>query len=55
MDGGFGGLTMSERPLRLDAPREEALEHAARLVEEAWGSFDRFRPEEPPLDERVRD
>ncbi len=43
-----------ERPLRLDAPREEALEHAARLVAEAWRSFDRFRPEEPPLDERVR-
>jgi aromatic-L-amino-acid/L-tryptophan decarboxylase len=43
-----------ERPLRLDAPREEALAHAARLVEEAWRSFDRFRPEEPPLDDRVR-
>ncbi|MGH2630427.1 MAG: pyridoxal phosphate-dependent decarboxylase family protein, partial [Actinomycetota bacterium] len=43
-----------ERPLRLDAPRGEALEHAARLVAEAWRSFDRFRPEEPPLDDRVR-
>ena len=43
-----------ERPLRLDAPRDEALEHAARLVAEAWRSFDTFRPEEPPLDERVR-
>jgi aromatic-L-amino-acid/L-tryptophan decarboxylase len=43
-----------ERPLRLDAPREEALEHAAKLVAEAWRSFDRARPEEPPLDERVR-
>jgi len=43
-----------ERPLRLDAPREEALEHAAKLVGEAWKSFDRYRPEEPPLDERVR-
>jgi aromatic-L-amino-acid/L-tryptophan decarboxylase len=43
-----------ERTLRLDAPREEALEHAVRLVAEAWRSFDRFRPEEPPLDERVR-
>jgi aromatic-L-amino-acid/L-tryptophan decarboxylase len=43
-----------ERPLRLDAPREEVLAHAAKLVEEAWRSFDRFRPEEPPLDERVR-
>lgn len=47
-------MTEPERPLRLDAPREEALEHAARLVGEAWRSFDRFRPEEPPLDDRVR-
>jgi aromatic-L-amino-acid decarboxylase len=44
-----------ERPLRLDATREEALEHAAKLVAEAWRSFDRFRPEEPALDERVQD
>ena len=43
-----------DRPLRLDAPRGEALEHAARLVAEAWRSFDRFRPEEPLLDDRVR-
>jgi aromatic-L-amino-acid decarboxylase len=43
-----------ERPLRLDAPREDVLRHAAELVVEAWRSFDRFRPEEPPLDERVR-
>jgi aromatic-L-amino-acid decarboxylase len=43
-----------QRPLRLDAPREEVLAHAARLVAEAWRSFDRFRPEEPPLDEGVR-
>jgi aromatic-L-amino-acid decarboxylase len=47
-------MTDPERPLRLDASREEALAHAAKLVEEAWRSFDRFRPEEPPLDERVR-
>jgi aromatic-L-amino-acid/L-tryptophan decarboxylase len=45
---------MSERPLRLDAPREVALARAAELVAEAWRSFDTFRPEEPPLDERVR-
>ena len=44
-----------ERPLRLDATREEALEHAAKLVAEAWRSFDRFRPEEPALDDRVRE
>ncbi len=47
-------MTDEERMLRLDAPREEALQHAARLVADAWRSFDRFRPEEPPLDERVR-
>jgi aromatic-L-amino-acid decarboxylase len=48
-------MTDDERPLRLDSPREEALAHAARLVEEAWRSFDRFRPTEPPLDQRVRE
>jgi aromatic-L-amino-acid/L-tryptophan decarboxylase len=47
-------MTEPARPLRLDASREEALEYAAKLVAEAWRSFDRFRPEEPPLDERVR-
>jgi aromatic-L-amino-acid decarboxylase len=47
-------VTEHERPLRLDAPREEVLAHAATLVEEAWRSFDRYRPEEPALDERVR-
>jgi aromatic-L-amino-acid decarboxylase len=47
-------MTEPERPLRLDAPRGEILAHAAKLVEEAWRSFDRYRPEEPPLDERVR-
>jgi aromatic-L-amino-acid decarboxylase len=47
-------VTEAEVPLRLDAPREEVLEHAAKLVAEAWQSFDRYRPEEPPLDERVR-
>jgi aromatic-L-amino-acid decarboxylase len=48
-------MTTPERPLRLDASREEALQHAVKLVGEAWRSFDRFRPEEPPLDERVRE
>ncbi|HEY5861275.1 MAG TPA: aminotransferase class V-fold PLP-dependent enzyme [Actinomycetota bacterium] len=47
-------MTGEGRTLRLDAPRDEALQHAVRLVTEAWTSFDRFRPEEPPLDERVR-
>ncbi|HXF71836.1 MAG TPA: aminotransferase class V-fold PLP-dependent enzyme [Actinomycetota bacterium] len=46
-------MTEEGRPLRLDAPREEALARAAELMAEAWRSFDRFRPEEPPLDERV--
>ena len=41
-----------DRPLRLDAPREEALEHAAKLVAEAWRSFDRARPGEPRIDDR---
>jgi aromatic-L-amino-acid decarboxylase len=47
-------MTVGDRPLRLDATREDALEHAVKLVTEAWRSFDRYRPEEPPLDERVR-
>lgn len=47
-------MTEADRPLRLDVTREEALEHAVELVTEAWRSFDRFRPEEPPLDDRVR-
>jgi len=47
-------MTDPDRPLRLDAPREEALEHVAKLVAEAWRSFDKPRPEEPPLDERLR-
>jgi aromatic-L-amino-acid decarboxylase len=47
-------MTVGDRPLRLDASREEALGHAVKLVTEAWRSFDRYRPEEPPLDERVR-
>ncbi|HYG73175.1 MAG TPA: aminotransferase class V-fold PLP-dependent enzyme [Actinomycetota bacterium] len=48
-------MTEATRALRLDAPREEALEHAVKLVTEAWRSFDRFRPEEPALDDRVRE
>jgi aromatic-L-amino-acid decarboxylase len=43
-----------ESPLRLDAPREEALARACELIALAWKSFDRFRPEEPRLDDRVR-
>src|SRR5918996_1582158 len=42
------------RPLRLDAPRDEALEQVEKLVAEVWRSFNRRRPEDPPLDERLR-
>jgi aromatic-L-amino-acid/L-tryptophan decarboxylase len=41
-------------PLALDAPREEVLERALHLISDAWRSFDHYRSEEPPLDERVR-
>lgn len=42
------------RPLRLDASRSDALQRASKLIEQAWASFDHARPEEPPLDDRVR-
>ncbi len=42
-------------PLVLDAPREEVLERAAAIVAEAWRSFDRFRPGQPPVDDFLRD
>ena len=38
-------------PLRLDAPREEILGRAAEIVADAWRSFDRFRPGQPPVDD----
>ena len=40
--------------LRLDVPREQALERAAAIVADAWRSFDHARPDEPPIDERIR-
>lgn len=43
-----------EGSLRLDVSRREALRHAVEIIEKAWRSFDRFRPEEPPVDERIR-
>ena len=43
-----------DSPLALDAPREEVLARASNLIAAAWRSFDRFRPTEPPIDERVR-
>jgi aromatic-L-amino-acid/L-tryptophan decarboxylase len=48
--------TASELPsLRLDATREEALERAAAIVADAWRSFDRARPGEPAIDDRLRE
>ncbi len=44
----------SELPsLRLDAGREQALERAAAIVARAWQSFDRARPGQPDVDERL--
>jgi aromatic-L-amino-acid decarboxylase len=40
--------------LRLDVPREQALDRAAEIVAEAWRSFDQARPAEPPIDDRLR-
>ena len=41
--------------MRLDVSRHEALARAAELIAEAWRSFDRFRPWQPPIGERVRE
>jgi aromatic-L-amino-acid decarboxylase len=40
--------------MRLDVSREVALERAAELIGEAWRSFDRFRPGQPPIGDQVR-
>jgi aromatic-L-amino-acid decarboxylase len=40
--------------LRLDISREEALAYAAEIVVGAWRSFDHARPDQPPIDERIR-
>jgi aromatic-L-amino-acid/L-tryptophan decarboxylase len=48
--------TASELPsLRLDATREQALERAAAIVAGAWQSFDRARPGQPDVDERLHE
>jgi aromatic-L-amino-acid decarboxylase len=48
--------TASELPsLRLDATREEALARASAIVAGAWQSFDRARPGQPSVDERLRE
>jgi aromatic-L-amino-acid/L-tryptophan decarboxylase len=40
--------------LQLDAPREEVLEQAMRLIVAAWSSFDTARPGQPKVDDHVR-
>jgi aromatic-L-amino-acid decarboxylase len=45
----------AEPHLELDAPRAEVLGHAAALIEEAWRSMDRARPDQPPVDDALRD
>jgi aromatic-L-amino-acid decarboxylase len=48
--------TASELPsLRLDATREEVLEHASSIVSGAWRSFDRPRAGQPSVDERLHE
>ena len=48
--------TAPELPsLRLDASREEALARTAAIVEDAWRSFDRARPGEPAIDDRLNE
>jgi aromatic-L-amino-acid decarboxylase len=46
--------TASPPALRLDAPRQAVLERASELVLDAWRGFDRFRPGQPPIDDRMR-
>ncbi len=45
----------SPTQLRLDVSREEALERTVEIVAEAWRSFDRARPDQPPIDARIRE
>jgi len=46
--------TGAESGLRLDVGRDEALALAASLLEDAWQSFDHYRPGQPPLDEPLK-
>ncbi|HET9722260.1 MAG TPA: aminotransferase class V-fold PLP-dependent enzyme, partial [Actinomycetota bacterium] len=48
------GSVETQPSLRLDISRQEALRHASEIIAQAWRSFDRFRPEEPPIDEVIR-
>ena len=40
--------------LRLDVPRGDALARTARLIEDAWQSFDLARPGQPPVGDELR-
>ena len=40
--------------LRLDVPREQALQRAADIVAEGWSSFDQARATEPPIDDSLK-
>ena len=40
--------------LRLDVPREQALDRAAEIVAAGWRSFDHARPTEPPIDDVLK-
>ena len=40
--------------LQLDAPREQVLEQAMRLIVAAWSSFDTARQGQPKVDDQVR-
>ncbi len=46
-------MTAELPSLRLDATREEALARATAIVSAAWRSFDRARPGQPEVDERL--
>jgi aromatic-L-amino-acid decarboxylase len=48
-------VTPPETHLELDAPRADVLAHAASLIDQAWRSFDRARPGQPPVDDALRD
>src|SRR6478736_8756739 len=50
-----GGTYPPRVTLRLDVPREVALERAADIVTQAWRSFDHARETEPPIDDRLRE
>jgi aromatic-L-amino-acid decarboxylase len=47
--------TSGNTALPLDAPREELLAAASVVVAEAWHSFDRARPDQPPVAPALRE